>query len=87
MKINHALFLLLFLSSCFAFESEQKEDFLAEMEVLYEEIQSLSSSQTCSDLGEWSFVALGSKPCGGPWEYTAYSKRINVPEFLAKVKR
>ncbi|WP_439475599.1 hypothetical protein [Algoriphagus formosus] len=86
MKINYGLVLLLFLSSCFAFESEQKVDFSAEMDELYEEIQNLSSSQTCSDPDEWSFVALGSKPCGGPWEYIAYSKQINVPEFLAKVK-
>ncbi|KPQ14652.1 MAG: hypothetical protein HLUCCX10_10375 [Algoriphagus marincola HL-49] len=87
MKINYGLVLLLFLSSCFAFESDQKVDFSAEMDELYEEIQSLSSSQTCSDPDEWSFVALGSKPCGGHWEYIAYSKQINVPEFLAKVKR
>jgi hypothetical protein len=87
MKINYGLVLVLFLSSCFAFESEQKVDFSAEMDELYEEIQNLSSSQTCSDPDEWSFVALGSKPCGGPWEYIAYSKQINVLEFLAKVKR
>lgn len=87
MKINYGLVLLLFLSACFAFEGEQKVDLATEMALLRQEIDELAQSKTCVDAEEWSFVALGSKPCGGPWEYIAYPKSINVPEFLAKVKR
>jgi hypothetical protein len=87
MKGNYSLILLFILSSCFAFEGEQKVDLATEMALLRQEIDELAQSKACVDAEEWSFIALGSKPCGGPWEYLAYPKSINVPEFLAKVKR
>lgn len=87
MKLNYSLVIVLLLSSCFAFESDQKVDLSTEMTLLGQEIEELAESQPCMDPSEWAFVAFGSKPCGGPWKYIAYSNRINVPEFLAKVKR
>ncbi|WP_297335471.1 hypothetical protein [Algoriphagus sp.] len=87
MKLNYVLVIMLLLSSCFGFESEQQVDLFTEMALLEQEIEELAESQLCLDASEWGFVAFGSKPCGGPWKYIAYSNRINVPAFLAKVKR
>lgn len=73
-------------SSCQIFESDSKDYSLEELEILYEEIKELASSKTCTSSSEWRFVALGSKPCGGPWEYIAYPTRIDEAMFLEKVK-
>ncbi|NVJ85925.1 MAG: hypothetical protein HWE15_06445 [Algoriphagus sp.] len=80
-----ALFLVF--TSCFIFDSGDQIEFSDDLEVLYQDILRLAESQPCTDPKDWSFIALGSKPCGGPWEYIAYPKSINIPEFLAKVKR
>ncbi|CAL2091023.1 conserved exported protein of unknown function [Tenacibaculum sp. 190524A02b] len=52
---------------------------------LFDEIKALATSKTCEDDNDWTFTAYGSKACGGPQGYIAYSKKINVPEFLQKV--
>ncbi|MDF2159232.1 hypothetical protein [Algoriphagus sp. CAU 1675] len=87
--MNRFLFsvLLFLMVGCQLFESDTKEYSLDELEELYAEIKSLAGSQTCSNSSDWDFVALGSKPCGGPWEYVAYSKKIDVPDFLEKVRQ
>ncbi len=87
--MNRFLFsaLLFLMVGCQLFESDTKEYSLDELEELYAEIKSLASSQTCTNSSDWDFVALGSKPCGGPWEYIAYSNKIDVPDFLDKVKQ
>ncbi|WP_139162779.1 hypothetical protein [Algoriphagus faecimaris] len=87
MKLNYSLIIVLLLSSCFAFESDQKVELSTEMTLLGQEIKELAESQPCMDPSDWDFVAFGSKPCGGPWEYIAYSKKINVKNFLEKVQQ
>lgn len=57
------------------------------LEKLYAEIIETSESVTCEDAAEWEFTALGSKACGGPVEYIAYSSTIDTEVFLEKVKR
>ncbi|MEN2281378.1 hypothetical protein AAGF08_04505 [Algoriphagus sp. SE2] len=52
------------------------------MEELYEKIISISESKTCSNSSQWKYTAIGSKPCGGPMGYIAYSSEINENEFL-----
>lgn len=87
MKNQLLFFILLGFTSCQLFDSESKIPVDPDLEKIYEEIISLANSQTCQNAHDWDFVALGSKPCGGPWEYLAYSREINVGDFLAKVKR
>ena len=55
------------------------------LEQLYKEIEALSASVTCTEAEEWDFVAIGSKACGGPTGYMAYSTQINEEQFLEKV--
>lgn len=55
------------------------------LEQLHKEIEALSKSVTCTEADEWKFVAIGSKACGGPTSYIAYSTKINEEQFLEKV--
>jgi len=83
------LFLLSFLSISFtacekAGNSSQEEE-KDSLENLYKEIEELSISVVCEDAEEWDFTAIGSKACGGPTGYLAYSSGIDTEDFLKKV--
>ncbi|MEO9570967.1 MAG: hypothetical protein ABJH82_10225 [Polaribacter sp.] len=52
---------------------------------LFDEIQNLSYSVSCTDSSEWLFTAYGAKACGGPQGYIAYSNQIDTVTFLKKV--
>lgn len=43
-----------------------------------QQIDSLVENRSCQADVDCASVALGRKPCGGPWEYLVYSK-ANVP--------
>lgn len=45
-----------------------------------------SESKVCNDPDNWSYTAIGSKACGGPKGYIAYSNEIDVDAFLNKVE-
>lgn len=46
------------------------------------EIVSIASSTNCTDASLWEISPIGSKACGGPTGYIAYSNTINEVEFL-----
>ncbi len=52
---------------------------------LFDEEYNLSISVSCEDATDWTFTAYGSKACGGPQGFIAYSKQIDVVNFLEKV--
>lgn len=56
------------------------------LERLYDEIDSLASSQPCYDPAKWHFTSIGEKPCGGPAGYIAYSAEMDTVGFLNKVE-
>ncbi|QXP66163.1 hypothetical protein [Polaribacter sp. AHE13PA] len=53
---------------------------------LFNEIQELSSSISCSDATNWLFTTYGSKACGGSQGYIAYSSKIDTNDFLNKIE-
>jgi hypothetical protein len=53
---------------------------------LFNEIQNLSYSVSCLNATDWSFVAYGSKACGGAQGYIAYSSQIDTASFLKKIE-
>ncbi|WP_143592056.1 hypothetical protein [Tenacibaculum holothuriorum] len=65
--------------------TEQEKDHRELME-LFHEIETLANSISCNDSNDWSFVAYGSKACGGPKGFIAYSNKINTQKFLEKVE-
>ena len=90
------LFLLLFtlgLASCKNDEVEnpsiiaslskaEADKYLAEKMA---EIQTLSTSVTCTNPAQWSITPIGAKACGGPTGYVAYSITLDKETFLKKV--
>jgi hypothetical protein len=52
---------------------------------LWDDIYAMSGSANCQRANEWGIVAVGSKPCGGPWSYLAYRLAIDTECFLKKV--
>jgi hypothetical protein len=65
--------------------SEQETDH-RELMALFDEIQNLAYTVSCDDAANWTFTAYGSKACGGPQGYIAYSSKINTVEFLKKIE-
>lgn len=65
--------------------TEQEIDHRNLMDLFYE-IENLSSSVSCTNAGNWSFTAYGSRACGGPQGYIPYSNQINTVDFLQKVE-
>ncbi len=55
------------------------------LEDLYQDIKALSNQHDCNNPSEWNFTAIGSRSCGSPSEYIAYSSKLNTTEFLEKV--
>lgn len=78
--------LLLFLVVSCSIENDNQNDDLAALQVMFEEIQTLATSVSCTDATEWTFVSYGSKACGGPQGYIAYSNQINVAYFLSLIE-
>lgn len=63
-----------------------QEEELQNLETMLQEIQSLAQSVSCQNTSEWTFTSYGSKACGGPVGYIAFSKTIDVFDFLKKVE-
>jgi hypothetical protein len=56
--------------------SEQKK-----LEKMYAEIQAMAETSTCNGNQELKYIAVGSKACGGPFAYLAYSSSIDMYSF------
>lgn len=52
---------------------------------LFNEIETIANSVPCTDANDWSYSAYGTKACGGPQGYIAYSNKINHVAFLKKI--
>jgi len=58
----------------------------AVLDTLLTEIKDIAESVTCENADEWKFTRIGSKACGGPTGYIAYSDKIDEAKFLEKVQ-
>ena len=77
-----------FFYNCSNDDSPSQESDDQNLSKMYSEIIAASMVYTtpCTNSAEWSFAAIGSKACGGPLGYIAYSLKIDGPEFLKKVE-
>ncbi len=85
-KIFFILISCLLLVSC----SNDEIDPSREMEqVILDEMLSdileQAMNNNCSNSENWSFIAIGSKACGGPSSYIIYSTQIDTVDFLNEV--
>ncbi|MDO5971956.1 hypothetical protein Q4Q35_19315 [Flavivirga aquimarina] len=62
------------------------ESELEELSLLRAEVEALADASVCDGTSECKFIALGSKPCGGPWSYLIYTTSIDVEQLQAAVK-
>lgn len=89
MKTLKLILLLLLIGFSFSCNKNNNMTQEQEAEVLSEmlsEIKGMANSETCEDATEWTYVSYGSKACGGPIGYIAYSTKINTVLFLKKVE-
>ena len=53
---------------------------------LFNEIQNLANSVSCTNTSNWLFTQYGAKACGGPQGFMAYSSQIDTDAFLQKIE-
>lgn len=88
MKTTNFLFalILLILNACNSTKDLTQEQEIENLSTLLERINTLAESENCTNATEWTYVEFGSKACGGPQGYIAYSTNINTSQFLALVE-
>lgn len=84
-NISKTIVLLTIVFGCTSTTELGKEDDLAELNNLKEEIELLVNSGVCSGNSDCDSIAFGSKACGGPKAYLAFSSSINVELLQQKV--
>jgi len=88
MRTQAILFLFATISIFLACSSNEELTQTEELQILEDlltDIQTLATSEPCLDSDEVSFSAIGSKACGGPTGFLAYSLNIDVDRFLSMV--
>jgi len=85
MKLFLALFLFIgSVSGCEQAEDDQ-EITAKNLEKQLAEIHSVISADSCSESNQCSFLAYGSKACGGPQGYILFSNQVDVEALTAMV--
>ncbi|BFP40407.1 hypothetical protein FGF1_12520 [Flavobacteriaceae bacterium GF1] len=81
-KVNFYVYIVVLgsLLSCSS-DDVQTDDLEEQLNTLV----ALSESVTCIDSNDWQFAGIGSKPCGGPTGYIAYSNAIDTVDFLSRL--
>ncbi len=67
-------------------ETFSQDEEMRQLQIRFDEILKISESVKCEGGNDWKFTAIGSKACGGPSGYIAYSKSIDEAAFLQKVE-
>jgi hypothetical protein len=84
-NISKTIALLAIVFGCTNNTELGKEEDLAELNSLKEEIELLVDSGVCSENSDCEYIAFGSKACGGPKAYLAFGTSINVELLQQKV--
>lgn len=84
-NISKTIALLAIVFGCVNNTEFTKEEDLAELAALQEEIELLVDSSVCSENSDCDFIAFGSKACGGPKSFLVFSTSINVELLQQKV--
>lgn len=90
-KITYYLTLLVVLSlffiSCTLPDDDPVtcEEMIQELEQLKITIEDYAATSVCGEGFECNYIAFGSKPCGGPWEYLIYTTSIDTEQLIIMV--
>lgn len=85
-NISKTIALLAIVFGCTNNTESSKEEDLAKLTALQEEIELLVDSGICSGNSNCEYIAFGSKACGGPKTYLVFSTSINVELLQQKVE-
>jgi hypothetical protein len=72
--------------SCNNNDGSTQEQEAQNLNQMLSEIESLANSEKCTDPEEWTVTSYGSKACGGPVGFIAYSSKIDTELFLEKIE-
>ena len=86
LKIIGILFLFGICFSCNDDVELTQEQEMQNLNRLFSEIENLATSENCSESTEWTFTSYGSKACGGPIGFIAYSTNIDTDLFIEKIE-
>lgn len=84
-NISKTIALLAIVFGCTNNTESGKEEDLAELAALQEEIELVVDSGDCSENSDCESIAFGSKACGGPKTYLVFSTTIDVELLEQKV--
>ncbi len=89
MKISIFIALLLSMSiiSCGSDDELSQEQEAQNLSEMFSEIENLTISIDCENSSEWTFTSYGSKACGGPVGFIAYSLNIDVDLFQRLIEK
>ncbi|MEN3323905.1 hypothetical protein VP395_09210 [Mariniflexile soesokkakense] len=88
-KLLPFLFIICLLFMAFQCEDDEASTQEIEQQALNtskKAIEDLAATSICNETFECKFIALGSKPCGGPWSYLVYSTSINTEKLEKMVE-
>ncbi|SEC48104.1 hypothetical protein SAMN04489761_3112 [Tenacibaculum sp. MAR_2009_124] len=68
-------------------DSRNQEEHYQEVSKILEQANNMLKDLTCNNPDDWSFISYGSKACGGPHGYIAYSNEINVELFKSLIEK
>lgn len=88
MKKIKLIWILVLVGICFSCVNDDEmsqEQEAQNLNRMFSEIESLALSESCNDSSNWTFTSIGSKACGGPVGYIAYSLNIDTELFLDKI--
>ena len=86
MKLIFPLLAFLFIYCHDSIDITKQEAEKAVIDNLKIEIKNLAQTSVCSEEFSCYSVGVGSKPCGGFWEYLIYSNSIDIDSFLVKIE-
>jgi len=86
MKNSFFSLIFLFLMGCELTNDQGGDAAPIALDQLWTEINQMATSQNCTNSNDWTFTPVGSKPCGGPMAYIAYSRKIDEKKFLELVQ-
>ena len=76
------LFLVIYCTEQDSMSAQEKDKY--QIDKLRQELIDMAENSICSDEFTCAVVGVGSKPCGGHWEYLVYSTSIDEKSLLEK---
>lgn len=86
LKLLGIFIIITICSSCSTHVQLSQQDEAQKLNEMFSKIENLASSVSCENATNWTFTSYGSKACGGPVGYIAYSKNINVDLFISQIE-